>query len=134
MISWIKFDISKFYYGLSVLWVMGWVHVENYDTLLIGWKYARIGEFQCYDKYLFKSLQKAAETWGNSSCRKGPENPGSELRTLNEEKEFPEALADPEGLAWQVLNVAWEANVPAAGQVRVHVHVTIEKATQSHEI
>ncbi|KAK4364858.1 hypothetical protein RND71_016216 [Anisodus tanguticus] len=46
-------------------------------TAKFGWKYPGIGEFQCYDKYLFKSLQKAAETWNNSSCGKGPENAGS---------------------------------------------------------
>ncbi|XP_075073971.1 beta-amylase 2, chloroplastic [Nicotiana tabacum] len=187
----------------------------------LGWKYPGIGEFQCYDKYLFNSLQKAAEASGSSSSGKGPWNAGSynskpqnteffrdggeynsiygrfflkwytqvlidhgdqvlglanlsfkgtpiaaklpgiywwrntksgaaeltagfysvncrdgyspiasmlkkheaalnftclELHTVYRDIDFPEALADPEGLVWQVLNVAWEAYIPVAGE------------------
>ncbi|XP_070026271.1 beta-amylase 2, chloroplastic-like [Nicotiana tabacum] len=187
----------------------------------LGWKYPGIGEFQCYDKYLFNSLQKAAEASGSSSSGKGPWNAGSynskpqkteffrdggeynrfygrfflkwytqvlidhadqvlglanlsfkgtpiaaklpgiywwrntksgaaeltagfysvncrdgyspiasmlkkreaalnftclELHTVDQKKDFPQALADPEGLVWQVLNAAWEANIPVAGE------------------
>ncbi|WOK92787.1 beta-amylase 2, chloroplastic-like [Canna indica] len=39
-----------------------------------------------------------------------------ELRTLNQHAEFPEAMADPEGLVWQVLNAAWDACVPMASE------------------
>ncbi|XP_016509788.1 beta-amylase 2, chloroplastic-like [Nicotiana tabacum] len=186
-----------------------------------GWEYPGIGEFQCYDKYLIKSLQKAAEAWGNSAWGKAPENAGSynskpqetgffcdfgeyngfygrfflhwysqilinhgdrvlglaalafkgtpiaakvsgihwwyntkshaaeltagfynsgnftgysaivsmlkkhgaalnftclELRTVDQEREFPEALSDPEGLVWEVLNAAWEVKIPVAGE------------------
>ncbi|PHU09603.1 Beta-amylase 2, chloroplastic [Capsicum chinense] len=52
-----------------------------------GWKYPGIGEFQCYDKYLFKSLQKAAETWGASSFDKGSENTGS-INSIPQNTEF----------------------------------------------
>ncbi|KAM3378685.1 hypothetical protein P3S68_011098 [Capsicum galapagoense] len=52
-----------------------------------GWKYPGIGEFQCYDKYLFKSLQKAAETWGASSFGKGSENTGS-INSIPQNTEF----------------------------------------------
>ncbi|TQE00529.1 hypothetical protein C1H46_013885 [Malus baccata] len=39
-----------------------------------------------------------------------------EMRTLDQHEGFPEALADPEGLVWQVLNSAWDANIPVAGE------------------
>ncbi|CAK9134411.1 unnamed protein product [Ilex paraguariensis] len=186
-----------------------------------GWKYPGIGEFQCYDQYLMKSLKKAAEARGHSFWGKGPDNAGSynsrphdtrffcdggdydgyygrfflnwysqvlidhgdrvlalanlafedtpiatklsgihwwyktashaaeltagfynpcnrdgygpvalmlrkhgaalnftcvELRTLDQHEDFPEALADPEGLVWQVLNAAWDVNIPVASE------------------
>lgn len=186
-----------------------------------GWKYPGIGEFQCYDKYLMKSLQKAAEVRGHLSWARAPDNAGSynswpdktgffrdggdydsyygrfflnwyskvlidhgdrvlalanlafegfsiaaklsgihwwyktashaaeltagfynpcnrdgyapiaemlkkheaalnftcvELRTLNQHEEYPEALADPEGLVWQVLNAAWDVCIPVASE------------------
>ncbi|KAJ6328630.1 hypothetical protein OIU77_010343 [Salix suchowensis] len=186
-----------------------------------GWKYPGIGEFQCYDKYLMKSLSKAAELRGHSFWGRGPENAGSynsapheirffrdggdydsyygrfflnwysqvlidhgdrvlalanlafegtcisaklsgihwwyktashaaeltagfynssnrdgyapiaamlrkhgvalnftcfEMRTLDQYEGFPEALADPEGLVWQVLNAAWDACIPLASE------------------
>ncbi|KAK4415927.1 Beta-amylase 7 [Sesamum alatum] len=42
-----------------------------------GWRYPGIGEFQCYDRYMLKSLQKAAEIRGHSFWSRGPENAGS---------------------------------------------------------
>uniref|UniRef100_A0A2P2KIJ4 Beta-amylase n=1 Tax=Rhizophora mucronata TaxID=61149 RepID=A0A2P2KIJ4_RHIMU len=42
-----------------------------------GWTYPGIGEFQCYDKYLMKSLSKAAEVRGHSFWAKCPDNVGS---------------------------------------------------------
>ncbi|VFQ74745.1 unnamed protein product [Cuscuta campestris] len=39
-----------------------------------------------------------------------------ELRTINQNEDFPEALADPEGLVWQVLNSAWDVNIPVASE------------------
>ncbi|KAK4418631.1 Beta-amylase 2, chloroplastic [Sesamum alatum] len=39
-----------------------------------------------------------------------------ELRTLDQYDEFPEALADPEGLVWQVLNAAWDVGIPVASE------------------
>ncbi|CAO2837645.1 unnamed protein product [Amaranthus hypochondriacus] len=186
-----------------------------------GWKYPGIGEFQCYDKYLLKSLQKAAEVRGHLSWARAPDNAGCynswpdktgffrdggdydsyygrfflkwyskvlidhgdrvlalanlafegckiaaklsgihwwyktashaaeltsgfynpcnrdgyapiaamlkkhgvalnftcvELRTMDQEEVFPEALADPEGLVWQVLNAAWDVCIPVASE------------------
>ncbi|KAJ8450223.1 hypothetical protein Cgig2_033417 [Carnegiea gigantea] len=194
-----------------------------------GWRYPGIGEFQrpcnrdlchdsnarflqCYDKYLLKSLQKAAEARGHLSWARGPDNAGSynstphetgffrdggdydsyygrfflnwysrvliehgdrvlslanlafegfsigaktashaaeltagfynpsnrdgyapiaamlkkhgvalnftcvELRTVDQHEDFPEALADPEGLVWQVLNAAWDVCIPVASE------------------
>ncbi|KAL9228924.1 hypothetical protein vseg_004452 [Gypsophila vaccaria] len=186
-----------------------------------GWKYPGIGEFQCYDKYLMKSLQKAAKARGHVSWATAPDNAGSyncwpdktgffrdggdydsyygrfflnwysrvlidhgdrvlalanlafegscvaaklsgihwwyktashaaeltagfynscnrdgyaaiaemfkrhnvalnftcvELRTLDQHESYPEALADPEGLVWQVLNAAWDACIPVASE------------------
>ncbi|XP_010934794.1 beta-amylase 2, chloroplastic isoform X4 [Elaeis guineensis] len=186
-----------------------------------GWRYPGIGEFQCYDQYLIKSLRKAAEARGHSSWARGPDNAGSynsrphetgffrdggdydsyygrfflgwcsrvlvdhadrvlslanfafegisiaakisgihwwyktashaaelaagfynpcnrdgyapiaamlkkhdaalnftcvELRTLDQHEDFPEALADPEGLVWQVLNAAWDVCIPVASE------------------
>ncbi|KQK02326.1 hypothetical protein BRADI_2g00824v3, partial [Brachypodium distachyon] len=39
-----------------------------------------------------------------------------ELRTMARHEVFPEALADPEGLVWQVLNAAWDAGIPVASE------------------
>ncbi|XP_020274509.1 beta-amylase 2, chloroplastic-like isoform X3 [Asparagus officinalis] len=39
-----------------------------------------------------------------------------ELRTLDQYEGFPEALADPEGLVWQVLNVAWDVGILVASE------------------
>ncbi|ONM53705.1 Beta-amylase 2 chloroplastic [Zea mays] len=41
-----------------------------------GWKYPGIGEFQCYDRYLQKSLRKAAEARGHTIWARGPDNAG----------------------------------------------------------
>ncbi|CAN0824766.1 Beta-amylase 2, chloroplastic [Linum grandiflorum] len=41
-----------------------------------GWRYPGIGEFQCYDKYLMKSLRKAAEIRGHSFWGRAPDNAG----------------------------------------------------------
>ncbi|KAK2972506.1 hypothetical protein RJ640_002317 [Escallonia rubra] len=206
-----------------------------------GWKYPGIGEFQCYDQYLMKSLKKAAEARGHSFWAKGPDNAGYynsqphetrffcdggdydsyygrfflswysqvlvdhsdrvlslanlafegtsiaakvsrlrnlaffkgiklsgihwwyktashaaeltagfynpsnrdgyapiasmlkkhetalnftcvELRTLDQHEDFPEALADPEGLVWQVLNAAWDVNIPVASENALPCH------------
>ncbi|KAI3681757.1 hypothetical protein L6452_36561 [Arctium lappa] len=186
-----------------------------------GWEYPGIGEFQCYDKYLTKSLQKAAVARGHSFWGRCPDHAGSynsqpqdtkffcdggeydsaygrfflnwysqtlidhgdrvlalanlafegtpisvklsgihwwyktashaaeltagfynrtnrdgygpiasmlkkhgtalnftcvELRTLDQQEGFPEAMADPEGLVWQVLNAAWDADIPVASE------------------
>ncbi|KAJ4728287.1 Beta-amylase [Melia azedarach] len=186
-----------------------------------GWRYPGIGEFQCYDKYLMKSLSKAAEARGHLFWARDPENAGSynstphetgffrdggdydsyygrfflnwysqvlvdhgdhvlalanlafegtciaakvsgihwwyktashaaeltsgfynpsnrdgyapiaamlkkhrvalnftcvELRTLDQHEDFPEALADPEGLVWQVLNAAWDVSILVASE------------------
>lgn len=186
-----------------------------------GWHYPGIGEFQCYDQYLLRSLRKAAEARGHTSWARGPDNAGHynsrphdtgffrdggdydsyygrfflkwysqvlvdhgdhvlslaklafegtriaakvsgihwwyktashaaeltcgfynpcnrdgyapiaamlkkhdaalnftcvELRTLDQNEEFPEALADPEGLVWQVLNAAWDVSIPVASE------------------
>ncbi|XP_050386415.1 LOW QUALITY PROTEIN: beta-amylase 2, chloroplastic [Argentina anserina] len=45
-----------------------------------------------------------------------------ELRTLNQQEDFPEAMADPEGLVWQVLNAAWDANIPVASENALNCH------------
>lgn len=42
-----------------------------------GWRYPGVGEFQCYDQYLLKSLRKAAEARGHSFWARGPDNAGS---------------------------------------------------------
>lgn len=186
-----------------------------------GWRYPGIGQFQCYDQYLMKSLRKAAEARGHSFWARGPDNAGSynsqphetgffcdggdydgyygrfflgwysqvlvdhadrvlslaklafegtciaskisgihwwyktashaaeltagfynpcnrdgyasiasmlkkhgaalnftcvELRTMDQHEDFPEALADPEGLVWQVLNAAWDVSIPVASE------------------
>lgn len=39
-----------------------------------------------------------------------------ELRTLEQEASAPEAMADPEGLVWQVLNAAWDASISVASE------------------
>ncbi|KAG1355042.1 Beta-amylase 7 [Cocos nucifera] len=45
-----------------------------------------------------------------------------ELRTLDQHEEFPEALADPEGLVWQVLNAAWDVCIPVASENALPCH------------
>ncbi|KAM7275703.1 hypothetical protein ACFE04_017569 [Oxalis oulophora] len=192
-----------------------------------GWRYPGIGEFQCYDQYLLKSLRKAAEMRGHCFWARGPENAGSynsqpnetgffcdggdydgyygrfflnwysqvlvdhgdrvlslaklafegtciaaklsgihwwyktashaseltagiynpcnrdgyaiistmlkkhgaaldftcpESHMLNQHGDFHEALADSEGLAWQVLNSAWDHCVPVASESAVPCH------------
>lgn len=192
-----------------------------------SWRYPGIGEFQSYDKYLTKSLTKAAEARGHSLWARGPDNAGSynstphetgffcdggeydsyygrfflnwysrvlvdhgehvlglanlafegtciaaklsgihwwyktashaaeltagfynpsnrdgyapiaamfkkhgaalnftcvELRTLDQHEDFPEALADPEGLVWQVLNAAWDVCIPVASENALSCH------------
>ncbi|KAJ0963785.1 hypothetical protein J5N97_028907 [Dioscorea zingiberensis] len=192
-----------------------------------GWRYPGIGEFQCYDQYLMKSLRKAAEARGHSFWARGPDNGGNynsrphetgffcdggdydgyygrfflnwysqvlvehadrvlslsklafegtciaakvsgihwwyktashaaeltagfynpcnrdgyssiaamlkkhdaalnftcvELRTLDQHEDFPEALADPEGLVWQVLNAAWDVSIPVASENALPCH------------
>lgn len=42
-----------------------------------GWRYPGVGEFQCYDKYLLKSLRRAAESRGHPFWGRAPENAGS---------------------------------------------------------
>ncbi|PKA55018.1 Beta-amylase 7 [Apostasia shenzhenica] len=186
-----------------------------------GWRYPGIGEFQCYDRYMLRSLRKAAEARGHSFWARGPENAGSynsrpqetlffcdggeydgyygrfflswysqllvdhadlvlslaklafegtsivskisgihwwyktashaaelvagfynpcnrdgyssitavlkrhnitlniscsEMRTLDQHEGFLEALADPEGLVWQVLNAAWDVSIPVSSE------------------
>ncbi|MFS7940482.1 putative beta-amylase [Helianthus anomalus] len=39
-----------------------------------------------------------------------------DLATVDEQKDFPEAKVDPEGLLCQVLNAAWDAGIPVAGE------------------
>ena len=39
-----------------------------------------------------------------------------ELSTLEQEASAPQALADPEGLVWQVLNAAWDAGIQVASE------------------
>ncbi|KAL0442617.1 UNVERIFIED_CONTAM: Beta-amylase 2, chloroplastic [Sesamum latifolium] len=41
---------------------------------------------------------------------------GVELRTLDQYEEFPEVLANPEGLVWQVLNGAWNVGIPVEAE------------------
>ncbi|XP_042505641.1 beta-amylase 2, chloroplastic-like, partial [Macadamia integrifolia] len=204
----------------------GELHYPSYPVKH-GWRYPGIGEFQCYDKYLLKSLRKAAEARGHVVWARGPGNAGSyisqphetgffcdggeydgyygrfflnwysqvlidhadlvltfakmvfedtpiavkvsgihwwyktashaaelaagfynfanrdgyapiaamlkkhevalnftcvELRTLDQHEDFPEALADPEGLVWQVLNAAWDACIPVASENALPCH------------
>ncbi|KAJ6338156.1 hypothetical protein OIU76_007768 [Salix suchowensis] len=40
----------------------------------------------------------------------------SELWMVDQQVDFAEALADPEGLVWQVLNAAWEVGIPIASE------------------
>lgn len=42
-----------------------------------GWRFPGVGEFQCYDQYLLKSMRKAAEVRGHSFWARGPDNAGS---------------------------------------------------------
>ncbi|KAF5451589.1 hypothetical protein F2P56_026682 [Juglans regia] len=42
-----------------------------------GWRYPGIGEFQCYDRYMLRSLKRAAEARGHSLWARGPDNAGS---------------------------------------------------------
>ncbi|KAL5572844.1 hypothetical protein UlMin_022441 [Ulmus minor] len=54
------------------------------------------------------AMLKKHETALNFTC--------VELRTMNQHEDFPEALADPEGLVWQVLNSAWDVGIPVASE------------------
>ncbi|XP_011023342.1 PREDICTED: beta-amylase 7 isoform X1 [Populus euphratica] len=199
-----------------------------------GWRYPGIGEFQCYDQYLLKSLKKTAEARRHPFWARGPDNAGfynsqphetgffcdggdydgyygrfflnwytrilvdhgdrvlslaklafegtqiavklsgihwwyktashaaeltagfynpcnrdgyaaisamlkkhkaalnfscSELRMVDQQVDFAEALADPEGLVWQVLNAAWEVGIPIASEnaLPCHDRVTYNK-------
>ncbi|KMT20486.1 hypothetical protein BVRB_1g004730 isoform A [Beta vulgaris subsp. vulgaris] len=192
-----------------------------------GWRYPGLGEFQCYDQYMLKSLRKAAEARGHAFWAKGPNNAGfynsqphetgffcdggeydgyygrfflnwysqvlvdhgdrilslaklvfegtciaaklsgvhwwyktashaaeitagfcnpcnrdgyaavmsmlkkngaalnfttAEVDMLDQLEVSPEALADPEGLAWQVLNAAWDVCIPVASENSVPCH------------
>nr|QCU55235.1 beta-amylase [Camellia fraterna] len=192
-----------------------------------GWRYPGVGEFQCYDQILLKSLRKAAEARGHSFWTRGPDNAGSynsrphetgffcdggdydgyygrfflswysqvlvdhgdrvlslaklafegtciaaklsgihwwyksashaaeltagyynpcnrdgyaavmamlkkhgaavnfmyaEWSVLDQHGDFSEALADPEGLAWQVLNAAWDVCIPVASENALPCH------------
>ncbi|CAA3026586.1 beta-amylase 7-like isoform X1 [Olea europaea subsp. europaea] len=192
-----------------------------------GWRYPGIGEFQCYDQYMLKSLRKAAEIRGHSFWGRGPDNAGSynsrphetgffcdggdydgyhgrfflswyshvlvdhgdrvlslaklafegtciaakisgihwwyktashaaeltagfynpcnrdgyaaimamlkrhgaalnftcsEISILDQHMEFSEALAEPEGLAWQVLNAAWDVCIPVSSENALPCH------------
>ncbi|KAE7999513.1 hypothetical protein FH972_003932 [Carpinus fangiana] len=192
-----------------------------------GWRYPGIGEFQCYDRYLLRSLRKAAEARGHSLWARGPDNAGSynsrphetgffcdggdydgyygrfflkwysqvlvdhgdrvlylaklafernhiaaklpsihwwyktanhaaeltagfynscnrdgyativamikkhgaalnftcaEVQMLDQHEDFSEALADPEGLVWQVLNAAWDVCIPITSENALPCH------------
>ncbi|CAK7348892.1 unnamed protein product [Dovyalis caffra] len=53
----------------------------------------------------------------------------SELRTVDQQVDFAEALADPAGLVWQVLNAAWDVGIPIASEnaLPCHDRVTYNK-------
>ncbi|PHU09600.1 Beta-amylase 7 [Capsicum chinense] len=192
-----------------------------------GWRYPGVGEFQCYDQYLLKSLKKAAEARGHSFWARAPDNAGSynsrpqetgffcdggdydgyygrfflnwysqvlvdhadrvlslaklafdgtciaaklsgihwwyktaghaaeltagfynpsnrdgyiviaamlkkhgaalnfkcaEMSMLEQAVDFSEALGDPEGLAWQVLNAAWDVSLPVCSENALLCH------------
>ncbi|KAH8953383.1 hypothetical protein BDL97_08G023400 [Sphagnum fallax] len=53
----------------------GELRYPSYPELL-GWVYPGIGEFQCYDKYLNRSLVKAAEERGHPQWGTPPKNAG----------------------------------------------------------
>ncbi|XP_027162038.1 beta-amylase 7-like isoform X1 [Coffea eugenioides] len=44
------------------------------------------------------------------------------MSMLNQNVDFSEALADPEGLTWQVLNTAWDVCVPVASENALPCH------------
>ncbi|KAJ9681479.1 hypothetical protein PVL29_020378 [Vitis rotundifolia] len=46
----------------------------------------------------------------------------AELHMLNQHEDFPEAMADPEGLAWQVLNAAWDVCIPVVSENALLTH------------
>ncbi|KAF5731729.1 beta-amylase 7 isoform X1 [Tripterygium wilfordii] len=46
----------------------------------------------------------------------------SEFCLLDQNENFPEALADPDGLVWQVLNAAWDVGVPIASENALPCH------------
>ncbi|CAA2984246.1 beta-amylase 7-like isoform X1 [Olea europaea var. sylvestris] len=192
-----------------------------------GWRYPGVGEFQCYDQYMLKSLRNAAEIRGHSFWGRGPDNTGSynsrphetgffcdggdydgyhgrfflnwysqvlvdhgdrvlslaklafedtciaakisgihwwyktashaaeltagfynpcnrdgyatimamlkrhgaalnftcsEMSMLDQHVDFSEALAEPEGLAWQVLNAAWDVCIPVSSENALPCH------------
>ncbi|KAL5981480.1 Leucine-rich repeat receptor-like serine/threonine-protein kinase bam2 [Asimina triloba] len=45
-----------------------------------------------------------------------------ELRTMDQQEDFPEAMADPEGLVWQVLNAAWDEGIPVSSENALSCH------------
>lgn len=46
----------------------------------------------------------------------------AEMRMLEEAVDFCEALGDPEGLAWQVLNAAWDVSLPVCSENALLCH------------
>ncbi|XP_057463367.1 beta-amylase 7-like [Actinidia eriantha] len=46
----------------------------------------------------------------------------AECGLLDQHVDFPGALADPEGLAWQVLNAAWDVCIPVASENALPCH------------
>ncbi|PHT38824.1 hypothetical protein CQW23_22397 [Capsicum baccatum] len=91
---------------------------------------------KCNDKYLLKSLKIVAEEAGCSTWARVAKNAGfdqSRYKVLGLAKsifrgtpiaeklsgihwDYPKALADLEGLVWQVLNVGWAIEIAVAGE------------------
>nr|AFQ33618.1 beta-amylase 6 [Citrus trifoliata] len=46
----------------------------------------------------------------------------AELHTLERQEEFSEALADPDGLMWQVMNASWDVCTPVASENTLPCH------------
>jgi beta-amylase len=46
----------------------------------------------------------------------------AEIQTLGQHEDFAEALADPQGLVWQVLNASWDACVPITSENALPCH------------
>ncbi|XP_010670445.2 beta-amylase 2, chloroplastic isoform X2 [Beta vulgaris subsp. vulgaris] len=105
-----------------------------------GWRYPGLGEFQLSGvHWWYKTASHAAEiTAGfcNPCNRDGyavvmsmlKKNGAAlnfttaEVGMLDQLEVSPEALADPEGLAWQVLNAAWDVCIPVASENSVPCH------------